>query len=136
MSAWERSAFDLDLSAFEPAERYREVEIREPNRVQLATPQRVRGRMVPMGNRRQALDAPSKRAMQRALEREAEARQSRVKRPSRSVSARADHLPAEPSPQARKERSRENCKERPDPAKKRSGTGAKKSFVPWCDRKR
>lgn len=28
-----------------------------------------------------------------------------------------------------------SCKQRPDPKKPRSGSGRKKDFIPWCDRK-
>lgn len=52
---------------------------------------------------------------------------------NQSLTARTDHLQAKPS-EKRKERSRENCKQRPEP--KKSGSGSSRAFVPWCDRKR
>ena len=45
--------------------------------------------------------------------------------------ANRDHLQALPSPQARKENVRSNCKQRPEPKKGR-GAGGSRAFVPWC----
>jgi len=44
---------------------------------------------------------------------------------------KTDHLQAKPSPEARKEKTRDNCKQRPQETK---GSGRSRAFVPWCKR--
>lgn len=131
------SAFDLDLSAFEPSRVIAETQdIRETGRPSIMQPRKV---LLPASRPARRDDGLSKRAAQlqaeRAAERSALVRpaQKQALRPTQVKSARTDHLHAEHSAQPRKERSRETCKERPEPVKKGRGSG--RSFVPWCTRR-
>lgn len=122
---------ELDLSAFEPESRYdalREVaarsdDIRRPGRV-ISSQSRARPQAGSVGaqHRYKTVAEKPKRASDLA---EAGGLAEKPARP--------EHLHAQRSPEARKEKSRANCKERPTPTK---GSGRSRKFIPWCDRKR
>lgn len=132
----------LDLSAFEGRDEYR------PDRPLAAVQDILRpGRTSSMQNRKRD-DAPSKRALERAANRQArkiiepsrmaladlqERRERERQKASAVQTANRDHLQDKRPSETRKEPVREHCKQRPTKTK---GNGGSRSFVPWCDRKR
>ena len=89
----------------------------------------------------------SKRAAQRLAERERERsivaapvakrdiKLRMAKQAAQVGSARPDHLHVS-SAEPRKEKSRETCKERPQPSGKKGNGKGSRPFVPWCSRRR
>lgn len=128
-------SFDLDLSAFEVREEYEPGNYTNP--AFLARPQETRrpgGASSVQTRKREALNGFSRLAASRAAEKKAKlVAQAKAVGQTQVKSAKPAHLQAEPSPQARKERMRETCKERPDARKK--GSGKSRAFVPWCSRR-
>lgn len=128
-------SIDLDLSAFEVREEYEPGNYNNP--AFLARPQETRrpGAASSLQTRkRNSVQEFSRLALNRAAQEKAKrVAQAKAVGQTQVKSAKPAHLQAEPSPQARKERMRETCKERPDARKK--GSGKSRAFVPWCSRR-
>lgn len=137
----EASRFNLDLSRYDVELDLSAFEANEPGlttfeRMGVARTQDIArpGRTISMQNRKRP--EGSERDTQRRPARKIAQAESRLAQSgglAESRAARTDHLQAEPSDK-RKERSRPNCKQRPEPTKGSGSTSRK--FVPWCDRKR
>lgn len=144
------TTFDLDLSAFQPQrEDYRDAlpatpqYLRPAASYQKGRPRSVQGDSATRADSASTLLARPQDTRQpgvpsslqtRRLLRPGPARITKMAPPKQSqLTARPDHLPAQRSATQRKEKSRDNCKQRPEPTKSR-GAGGSRKFVPWCDR--